>query len=336
MTHEERARRYLQASMNAGYTGLPAEHKEAYEDQMRGHERAYPEVAHHALVGSDLDFDKALTPGEREHQKHLRDEKGITNAELADARKRLRGAPPAARKQPARRRASSRSAGPRVAAAAASSAAAPISEITGGGNTFMYVIGIMLTLSLIYLLVAGKGSGVITGISNLVVGATRTFVAPVDPIAHAEAALGAGPIRSASSGVSAAPSPAPGSAPSGGAIPHTGSKFELNRKDAGRDVQLQPGAGIGASGSGTVARVASDPSGFGPDYPIVDYTSGPFAGKEVYYGHTDTALPAGSKFNANTILARTSKTGHNAPPGWLEIGYAQGGVPGHVGQPSPF
>lgn len=323
--------------MSAGYTGLPAEHRKAYEDQMRAHERAYPGVREHALAGASSDFDKPLAAGEREHQRALRDREGLQHADVLRMRRELRAGRAAPRGRAAARSSNPRSAGPRAARAAAGAAGGAIASATGGaGGTVLYLIGVMLALSLFYLLVAGKGAGAVTGIVNTVVGGVRAFVAPVDPIQSLEGALGAGPISSSSPSTapSSAPSSSSGSAPASASF---GAKVsQLRRKDQGRDVQLAPGQGIAAPGAGEVIAVKSDPSGFGPDYPVWKFTSGPYAGEELYGGHVDTALPQGAKFKLGEILARTSKTGHNAPPGWAEFGFARGGVPGPFGQPSPF
>lgn len=343
LTREQRARRYLQASQSAGYTGLPAEHREAYEAQMRSHERAYPGVREHALVGADQDFDKPLAAGEREHQRELREREGIQHSEVLRRRRELR-ASSSPRRPAARRRSSSpRSTGPRIARAAAGSAGGAIATTIGsGGNTLLYLIGVLLGLSLIYLLVAGKGVNAVTGVTNAVVGGVRAFIAPVDPIAAAEQALGAAPVsHPASPSAASAPgsqSSAPGTAKgAGGGFLAPGEKLaQYSRHDQGRDIRVAPGAPIVAPGAGRVLRVASDPAGFGPDYPIVHFTSGAYAGEDVYIGHTDAALRAGSSFRAGQILARTSRTGHNAPPGWAEIGFARGGSPGPFGQPAPF
>lgn len=108
--------------------------------------------------------------------------------------------------------------------------------------------------------------------------------------------------------------------------------LQYNRLDEGQDVQTRPGEALLAPGDGVVIAVKVDPSGFGPDYPVVKFTSGPMAGKSVYLGHTDTALQAGAKFRAGQTIAHTSKTGHNAPPGWAEIGEGQTLGEGNKGQ----
>lgn len=132
----------------------------------------------------------------------------------------------------------------------------------------------------------------------------------------------------------------PGSA--GGFLPQ-GMKFSYNRHDQGRDIQAVPGAPILAPGDGFVVRIASDPGGggahFGPRYPIVHFTSGPYAGRDVYIGHTVAALGPGTRFSAGTVLSHTQQSGPlngGAPSGWAEIGFAPGGTPGADGQPAPF
>jgi hypothetical protein len=149
--------------------------------------------------------------------------------------------------------------------------------------------------------------------------------------------LGKGGAAAASSPSSSTPAGPLAGGEGSSSIPHTGSKFELKRKDAGRDVQLEPGATIGGPGSFRVLSILSDPMGFGPAYPVIELLSGRWKGHKLYLGHTDALLPAGPKvYPAGTPVARTSTTGHNAPPGWLELGFAESGTPGHQGQAVPF
>jgi hypothetical protein len=219
-THEARARRYLQASMHAGYTGLPPEHREAYEQQMRAHERAYSRVREHALAGADRDFDRPLTPGEREHQRHLRTHEGLQEHDVHRIRGELRN-PGGQERHVAsrsRRRGAGAGAGPRAAAAAAGAAGGAIPGI--GGNTGMYLLGVGLLLCLLYLLIYGKGAHAITGIVNTLVGGVDAFVRPIDPLAKLETALGATSIAAqAAVGI-----PEKGSTPRAYGSPITGSK----------------------------------------------------------------------------------------------------------------
>src|SRR5579884_2376430 len=123
----------------------------------------------------------------------------------------------------------------------------------------------------------------------------------------------------------------------GGFLP-LNAPYKPGRIDQGHDFQTAPGAPIIAPGAGIVERVASDPNGFGPAYPIVKFTSGPYAGRSIYIGHTISQLDPGQRFNAGAVLSRTGTKpiGNAQVPGWAEIGYAPGGVPGPFGQPSPF
>lgn len=120
-------------------------------------------------------------------------------------------------------------------------------------------------------------------------------------------------------------------------------KATYGRADQGRDIQTSPGAPIVAPGAGYVVRIGSDPGGggahFGPSYPIVHFTSGPYAGQTMYIGHTVAALAPGQHFNLGAVLSHTGHGGPEsggAPPGWAEIGFAPGGTPGPLGQAPPF
>ena len=57
--------------------------------------------------------------------------------------------------------------------------------------------------------------------------------------------------------------------------------------------------------------------------PVVHFTSGPLAGKDVYYGHTHTALAAGQQFKAGDVISHTGLSGvwNATVGGWAEIGF---------------
>lgn len=133
------------------------------------------------------------------------------------------------------------------------------------------------------------------------------------------------------------PPPSGAGGTAGGFLP-TGAAYKPGRADQGRDFQTRPGAPIVSPGAGYVVRVGSDPRGFGPNYPIVHFTSGPYAGKTMYIGHTHSAVRAGQRVTQGQVLARTgtSPVGNASVPGWAEIGFAGGGNPGSFGQPIPF
>ena len=122
-----------------------------------------------------------------------------------------------------------------------------------------------------------------------------------------------------------------------------GVKYTLNRRDQGRDVQTAPNTSIHAPGAGYLVRNGSNPgtggSGFGTQYPIVHFTSGPWAGLDIYFGHVKSLLSAGQHFSAGQAIAQTQNGQQpysgGAPPGWVEIGLAPGGNPGPMGQALP-
>lgn len=123
----------------------------------------------------------------------------------------------------------------------------------------------------------------------------------------------------------------------GGFLPR-GASYKPGRQDQGQDFQTDPGAPIVAPGNGIVLDVKSDPNGFGPAYPVVHFTSGPYAGKDVYIGHTIASVRPGQKFTTGTVLSHTGThpIGNAGVPGWAEIGYAPNGLPGAFGQQVPF
>jgi murein DD-endopeptidase MepM/ murein hydrolase activator NlpD len=323
LTREQRARRYLQASQSAGYTGLPAEQREAYEAQQRSHERAYPRVREHALAGADSDFDRPLRAGEREHQRHLRSQEGLQHSEVLRIRRELRGerAAPRRRSTSSGRGSSGTFAGPRVARAAAGGAAGAVATAAGGGgNIFLYVVGLILGLSLIYLLVSekGKGPALVTGIVNTIAGGVRAFVAPVDPIAHIETALGASPIASPAStakqeAVASAASPA-STSDTGYVQPWAGGTPE--RIDMGQDFALQPGAPIRAIGAGKVTGVYPN---WWAGQPLVAYelTGGAAKGRTVYVAEQITpAVRAGDVVKAGQVIGTYARSGTGIETGW--------------------
>jgi hypothetical protein len=102
------------------------------------------------------------------------------------------------------------------------------------------------------------------------------------------------------------------------------AELSMQRIDQGQDIRTNPGGPIIAPGDGEVIAVKSDPSGFGPDYPVVKFTSGPLAGTSWYLGHTHSTLQAGAQFKAGETLSHTGKgpgpVGNATVPGWAEIG----------------
>jgi hypothetical protein len=222
LTNNQRARGYLESSLNAGLTNMPDDYRAAYEGQMHSHEQAYPGVREHALAGSDKHFDKPLSAGVREHQRHLRAEEGMEHAEVLKIRKRLNGldgegaasgkkpAAPASRAQRFAAAGRQTAGTARKAAGAGSRALSAGSDVLAGrgagGNPLLQIIGIGLLLSLVYLLVAGKGVNTIGALATALTGGVRAFIASEDPIRRLETALGAGSAAAASTSTAGAAS----------------------------------------------------------------------------------------------------------------------------------
>lgn len=121
-----------------------------------------------------------------------------------------------------------------------------------------------------------------------------------------------------------------------------GKTVKVERQDQGRDLQAPANTPVAAPGAGYLIRNGSDPSGFGDAYPIVHFTSGPWAGEDIYFGHTlSLLLKPGAQFQPGEAIAMTQNgqgpyVGNAAgQPGWAEIGLAPGGTPGPFGQPLP-
>lgn len=136
------------------------------------------------------------------------------------------------------------------------------------------------------------------------------------------------------------------SAQGGGFIPQ-GQSYVEKRSDQGRDLQTNPGGNIIAPGDGAVIAILHNPGSgggfFGNDYPVVEFTTGPYRGQgPIYLGHVIADRSVGG-FKKGDILGHTASNAEananvngGAPPGWAEIGFAPGGTPGMVGQRTPF
>jgi murein DD-endopeptidase MepM/ murein hydrolase activator NlpD len=143
---------------------------------------------------------------------------------------------------------------------------------------------------------------------------------------------------------SAPKTPAPQAGPTPPAAPGTPGKLggflpgnaalKVERIDQGQDIATNPGGPILAPGDGVVVAVHNNPGGFGENYPVVRFTSGPLAGRTVYIGHTHTVLKAGDSFKAGQTLSKTGygtpKEGNARTPGWAEIGLWGPGGPGNM------
>jgi murein DD-endopeptidase MepM/ murein hydrolase activator NlpD len=101
---------------------------------------------------------------------------------------------------------------------------------------------------------------------------------------------------------------------------------QLGRTDDGVDIEDAPdGTAVYSMTPGIVTAVASDPSGFGPDYPVVLVTKGPLTGQYIYYGHVEASLvKVGQKVLAGQPIAVMGHTGDAASlgHGHIEIGFS--------------
>jgi murein DD-endopeptidase MepM/ murein hydrolase activator NlpD len=102
----------------------------------------------------------------------------------------------------------------------------------------------------------------------------------------------------------------------------------LGRTDDGVDIEDAPdGVAVYSITRGIVTAVASDPNGFGPNYPVVFVTAGPLAGQYVYYGHVAASLVhVGQHVIAGEPIAVMGHTGDAASlgHGHIEIGFSDG------------
>jgi murein DD-endopeptidase MepM/ murein hydrolase activator NlpD len=107
---------------------------------------------------------------------------------------------------------------------------------------------------------------------------------------------------------------------------------QLGRTDDGVDIETPPdGALVYSITPGVVSAVASDPAGFGPNYPVIEATSGSLAGQHIYYGHVAQSLvQPGQRVAAGQPIAIVGHTGDAASlgHGHIEIGFSDaGGAP---------
>jgi murein DD-endopeptidase MepM/ murein hydrolase activator NlpD len=107
---------------------------------------------------------------------------------------------------------------------------------------------------------------------------------------------------------------------------------QLGRTDDGVDIETAPdGALVYSMTPGVVTAVASDPAGFGPNYPVIEATTGSLAGQHIYYGHVAQSLvQPGQHVTAGQPIAIIGHTGDAATlgHGHIEIGFSDaGGAP---------
>jgi murein DD-endopeptidase MepM/ murein hydrolase activator NlpD len=102
----------------------------------------------------------------------------------------------------------------------------------------------------------------------------------------------------------------------------------FGRTDDGVDIENAPdGAAVYSITPGIVTAIASDPAGFGPNYPVVLVTEGPLAGRYIYYGHVAASIvQQGQTVTAGEPIAVMGHTGDAASldHGHIEIGFSDG------------
>jgi murein DD-endopeptidase MepM/ murein hydrolase activator NlpD len=101
---------------------------------------------------------------------------------------------------------------------------------------------------------------------------------------------------------------------------------QIGRTDDGVDLELAPdGAPVYSMTPGIVTAVASNPGGFGPNYPVVQVSKGPLAGQSIYYGHVAASLvTVGQSVLAGQPIAVMGHTGDadSLGHGHIEIGFS--------------
>jgi Transglycosylase SLT domain/Peptidase family M23 len=101
---------------------------------------------------------------------------------------------------------------------------------------------------------------------------------------------------------------------------------ELGRTDDGLDIETAPdGAAVYSITPGIVTAVASDPGGFGPNYPVIEATGGSLKGQYIYYGHVAQSLvQVGQHVAAGQPIAIMGHTGDavSLGHGHIEIGFS--------------
>jgi hypothetical protein len=104
-----------------------------------------------------------------------------------------------------------------------------------------------------------------------------------------------------------------------------GAPITWERIDQGQDFRTKPGGFLDAIGDGYVSVAPSDPGGFGTHYPLLHITSGPLAGKTVYYGHTRALVTgpvkAGSPIAVTGVGGSSFAGNAKAIPCHAEIGF---------------
>ncbi len=118
--------------------------------------------------------------------------------------------------------------------------------------------------------------------------------------------------------------------PGGAALPLPRQYLKNGSVDQGVDYSAPGGTPLYAMGSGTIIQEGID--GFGPDAPVLQITSGPLAGKTVYYGHAGRdVVPVGAHVVQGQQISVVGygivgvSTGPHLEVGFLPLGHMGAG-----------
>lgn len=117
-----------------------------------------------------------------------------------------------------------------------------------------------------------------------------------------------------------------------------GTPVRWDHSDHGEDIVIGGNHVIQSPGEGVCTAVLSDaafPNGFGPKYPQLLITSGPWKDFRASLGHTTSLVSAGQHFGFGHPVAVANQSGAvpGWPAGWCEFGTSSGSSPDHINPP---
>jgi cell wall-associated NlpC family hydrolase len=168
--------------------------------------------------------------------------------------------------------------------------------------------------------------GVYIGDGLMINAAHTGAVVRISPVFYPELAgfgrvHGPGIVVASPPATAAPPPPTCDTAPSGVALPLPARYLHGGSVDEGVDYDAPGGTPEFAMGTGTI--IDEGISGFGPNCPVLQITSGPLTGKTVYYGHAGPDLvPVGAQVMAGQQITEVGNgiVGISSGP-HLEIGF---------------
>lgn len=290
LNHEQAARRYIKAHMDAHYTGLPQEHREIHLGTLRELERQDPRVRERALVGAPR-HTGPLEAGEREHQKWMREQAGISHSELLE-RRRVLDSPPGGggrRRAPAAPPRRSPSRAPSPGARQTARTARTIANAAGarqGKNTVIRALGVIVALSVLYLILSKRGSRAFSGVLGIATGLLKNLIGSGDILANplgghkSSSALGNAAVNALDNGT--------GQTPAGTLA---GGPFAPTPQSVGAAAVSAPQVGPSAA---ALLKPNVAPGGKPTSAPAVPPLNGGIVG-QVYNPATGQFVPAASK-----------------------------------------